>query len=332
MLKRSGQREPFERRKVVAGSAPPARTGRSSSRPSRRSPPTSRSSCVRADRRSRAKVSARAVLERLRLLDDVASVRFASVYKGFEDVWRFHARARSAPRGPRRSRRRALLRWLTSFRPQPNGSGRLRAPGRPRHLLWRHRLAKWAREGSEIRRRRVRGRRQGFGTTRRRSRGVVARRADELRGKRPTCRSSPGSTCSGGPTANSRTTSPFDGVSRPDARSQSGRHVCPDPSAVFFGLSPLQPPGSPDVGWATLDAAAPAVRFAAVFPGTGPATRFPSPCCPDRSKRTSGSTSRRRSTSSSEPLLATRACSWMPNDWFASAFATGPSTLVFRRA
>lgn len=30
-----------------------------------------------------------AVLERLRLLDDVASVRFASVYKGFEDVGDF---------------------------------------------------------------------------------------------------------------------------------------------------------------------------------------------------------------------------------------------------
>ena len=89
VVKRSGHREPFERSKVAAG--------------------------LRAATKNRAGVAERveelaaaleealrlegpevtseavglAVLERLRVLDEVAYLRFASVYKGFEDVGDF---------------------------------------------------------------------------------------------------------------------------------------------------------------------------------------------------------------------------------------------------
>jgi transcriptional repressor NrdR len=89
VLKRSGQREPFERRKVVAGVRAACKN-----RPVDGAAIEALASDVEeVVRSSGSEVTSEsvglAVLERLRLLDDVASVRFASVYKGFEDVGDF---------------------------------------------------------------------------------------------------------------------------------------------------------------------------------------------------------------------------------------------------
>jgi transcriptional repressor NrdR len=86
VVKRSGEREPFDRRKVVAGvqSAVKARQvspGEVEALASaveeevRQSP----GGVLTSER------IGRAVLERLQELDAVAAIRFASVYKGFED-------------------------------------------------------------------------------------------------------------------------------------------------------------------------------------------------------------------------------------------------------
>jgi transcriptional repressor NrdR len=89
VLKRSGQREPFQREKVVAGVRAACKNR----------PVDERAVQELADaledlaRGSGNEVTSEriglAVLERLRLLDDVASVRFASVYKGFEEAGDF---------------------------------------------------------------------------------------------------------------------------------------------------------------------------------------------------------------------------------------------------
>ena len=89
VVKRSGQREPFERRKVVAGIRAACKN-----RPVDEEAIETLASDVEDVVRSRGpEITSEgvglAVLERLRLLDDVASVRFASVYKGFDDVGDF---------------------------------------------------------------------------------------------------------------------------------------------------------------------------------------------------------------------------------------------------
>jgi transcriptional repressor NrdR len=89
VLKRSGQREPFERRKVVAG----VRSACKNRPVEAEAIETLASDVEEVVRSSGPEITSEgvglAVLERLRLLDDVASVRFASVYKGFEDVGDF---------------------------------------------------------------------------------------------------------------------------------------------------------------------------------------------------------------------------------------------------
>ncbi|MGA2208063.1 MAG: transcriptional regulator NrdR [Acidimicrobiales bacterium] len=89
VLKRSGQREPFERRKVVAG----VRAACKNRPVEPEAIETLASDVEEVVRSSGPEITSEgvglAVLERLRLLDDVASVRFASVYKGFEDVGDF---------------------------------------------------------------------------------------------------------------------------------------------------------------------------------------------------------------------------------------------------
>ena len=89
VVKRSGQREPFDRGKLVAGlrAATKNRTGVAErvegvavelEEALRLEGPDVASSRIGV-----------AVLERLRVLDEVAYLRFASVYKGFEDVGDF---------------------------------------------------------------------------------------------------------------------------------------------------------------------------------------------------------------------------------------------------
>jgi transcriptional repressor NrdR len=89
VLKRSGQREPFERRKVVAG----VRAACKNRPVTPEAVEVLASDVEEVVRSSGPEVTSAnvglAVLERLRALDDVASVRFASVYKGFEDVGDF---------------------------------------------------------------------------------------------------------------------------------------------------------------------------------------------------------------------------------------------------
>ncbi len=89
VLKRSGQRVPFERAKVAAGVRSACKN-----RPVREDEIEGLAAQVEEAMREHgpqvtSEQIGRAVLERLRLLDDVASVRFASVYKGFEDVGDF---------------------------------------------------------------------------------------------------------------------------------------------------------------------------------------------------------------------------------------------------
>ncbi|MGH9169292.1 MAG: transcriptional regulator NrdR [Acidimicrobiales bacterium] len=89
VLKRSGQREPFERRKVVAGVRSACKN-----RPVEAEAIETLATDVEEELRSGGAVVTSeevglAVLERLRALDDVASVRFASVYKGFEEAGDF---------------------------------------------------------------------------------------------------------------------------------------------------------------------------------------------------------------------------------------------------
>ena len=84
--KRSGTTEPFDRAKLRgrsrAGGDQPARHRARSTRSSARS----KRSCAHVGGEVGSERVGLAVLERLRGLDHVAYLRFASVYKGFEDL------------------------------------------------------------------------------------------------------------------------------------------------------------------------------------------------------------------------------------------------------
>ncbi|MHB8438928.1 MAG: transcriptional regulator NrdR [Acidimicrobiales bacterium] len=89
VLKRAGQREPFDRTKVVAGMRAATKN-----RPVTEEQLDALAQDVEdALRGVGAEVTSQqigvTVLERLRPVDDVAYVRFASVYKGFEDLGDF---------------------------------------------------------------------------------------------------------------------------------------------------------------------------------------------------------------------------------------------------
>ena len=84
--KRSGEWEPFNRSKVISGVRAACKN-----RPVAEGAFDALASDVEDDLRSRTDVVTTqdvgvAVLERLKALDEVAYVRFASVYKGFEDL------------------------------------------------------------------------------------------------------------------------------------------------------------------------------------------------------------------------------------------------------
>ena len=89
VVKRSGQREPFDRAKVVAG----ARAA-SKNRPASEAQLEALAQHVEeALREAGTEVTSQqvglAVLEHLRQMDEVSYLRFASVYKGFEDLGDF---------------------------------------------------------------------------------------------------------------------------------------------------------------------------------------------------------------------------------------------------
>ena len=91
VLKRSGLREPFERAKIVAGLRA-ATKNRPVVAEQLESLAVEVEDALRLDPGTQELTSQQvglAVLDRLRLLDDVAYLRFASVYKGFEDIGDF---------------------------------------------------------------------------------------------------------------------------------------------------------------------------------------------------------------------------------------------------
>ncbi len=106
VVKRSGERVPFDRSKIVAGVAAAAKN-----RPVSRAVMAGLAAEVEEQARlAGAEVSTEAlgiaVLERLRTLDGVAYLRFASVYKGFEDLTDFEREVGELAKAtePKRSR------------------------------------------------------------------------------------------------------------------------------------------------------------------------------------------------------------------------------------
>lgn len=91
VVKRSGLREPFDRGKIVAGLRA-ATKNRPVVTEQLESLAVEVEDGLRLDPGTQELTSQQvglAVLDRLRLLDDVAYLRFASVYKGFEDIGDF---------------------------------------------------------------------------------------------------------------------------------------------------------------------------------------------------------------------------------------------------
>src|SRR5919198_786031 len=89
VVKRSGVREPFERAKILDGIRRAAKN-----RPISEDDIVALASAVEEEVREMgpevgSEVVGKAVLDRLRALDPVAYLRFASVYKGFEDLTDF---------------------------------------------------------------------------------------------------------------------------------------------------------------------------------------------------------------------------------------------------
>jgi transcriptional repressor NrdR len=89
VVKRSGQREPFDRAKIVAG-AQAASKNRPVTEEDLQELAQQVEEALRVESSEpTSQQVGLAVLERLKLLDDVAYLRFASVYKGFEDLGDF---------------------------------------------------------------------------------------------------------------------------------------------------------------------------------------------------------------------------------------------------
>jgi len=89
VVKRSGEREPFERAKIVDGVRRAAKN-----RPISEDDIAALATAVEDHVREQgvevgSEVVGKAVLDQLRALDSVAYLRFASVYKGFEDLTDF---------------------------------------------------------------------------------------------------------------------------------------------------------------------------------------------------------------------------------------------------
>ncbi len=89
MVKRTGLREPFDRAKVIEG-VRSATKNRPVSAAQMEELAQSVEDALRAETTEpTSQQVGLAVLERLKALDDVAYVRFASVYKGFDDITDF---------------------------------------------------------------------------------------------------------------------------------------------------------------------------------------------------------------------------------------------------
>ncbi len=89
VVKRSGDREPFERSKVAAGVRAATKNRPVSSEAMDALAGEVEEAMRLLGPEATSQQIGVAVLDRLRRLDDVAYLRFASVYKGFEDVGDF---------------------------------------------------------------------------------------------------------------------------------------------------------------------------------------------------------------------------------------------------
>ena len=128
VVKRSGQRQPFDRAKVVAGVRAAAKN-----RPV--TPEQMEALAAEVEEAMRlegADVTSQqvglAVLEHLRTLDEVAYLRFASVYKGFCRRRRLRAGGRPADQVDRAQSASADASTSKQLSPPPTGEG---ASGRP---------------------------------------------------------------------------------------------------------------------------------------------------------------------------------------------------------
>jgi transcriptional repressor NrdR len=93
VVKRSGQREPFERAKIVAGLRAAAKNRPVSLADMEELAAEVEERLRLKDHEVTSQQVGLAVLDRLRTLDDVAYLRFASVYKGFSEALDFEREA-----------------------------------------------------------------------------------------------------------------------------------------------------------------------------------------------------------------------------------------------
>jgi len=89
VVKRSGQREPFDRGKVVAGARAASKNRPASEEQLEKLAQQVEESLRQAGSEVSSQQVGLAVLDQLRQMDEVAYLRFASVYKGFEDLGDF---------------------------------------------------------------------------------------------------------------------------------------------------------------------------------------------------------------------------------------------------
>ena len=89
VIKRSGQREPFDRSKVVSGARAASKNRPASEEQLENLAQQVEEALREAGNEVTSQQVGLAVLERLSEMDDVAYLRFASVYKGFEDLGDF---------------------------------------------------------------------------------------------------------------------------------------------------------------------------------------------------------------------------------------------------
>ncbi len=89
VVKRSGQREPFDRAKLIAGIQAACKNRPVTNDVLQELAREIEESLRSANPEPTTQEVGVAVLERLKVLDDVAYLRFASVYKGFEDAGDF---------------------------------------------------------------------------------------------------------------------------------------------------------------------------------------------------------------------------------------------------
>lgn len=103
VVKRDGRREPYDRRKVLGGLVRACEKRPVTASQMEDAADAIENALNRKDEREiRAEEIGQILMEKLRQLDQVAYVRFASVYRRFEDIEQFVAELRELRRGGRK--------------------------------------------------------------------------------------------------------------------------------------------------------------------------------------------------------------------------------------